>query len=230
MLTFARKTMDSPQLEAAMSALYGAITGLILATLAAWLLGRRNLRASFALVLLAVPGWLCWRMLGEPFVGALLVTGGLLGGALRRLRITGALKAGGELAAHARRARTIRELARNWRDRRRLRKYGPMDWPGTYVLGEDEHRALVRLPIARDEGRHMLLIGATGAGKTTTLSSVLWRHVQGGCGAILDRPEGRPGAGRAGALRGAGAQPRVLLLLARLATRPVESVGCRYAF
>lgn len=62
------QTVDSPQLEAAASALYGAVAGLFLAALAAWLLGRQNLRASFALVLLVVPGWLCLRILDEPFL------------------------------------------------------------------------------------------------------------------------------------------------------------------
>jgi len=145
--------VGSPQLEAATSALHGAVAGLFLAALAAWLLGRRNLRASFALVLLVVPGWLCLRVLGEPYLGGLLVSGGLLGAAYRRLRIATALKAGGEMAEHARQARTIREVARNRHDRRRLRRFGPMDWPGTYVLGEDENGTLARLPLGREEGR-----------------------------------------------------------------------------
>ncbi len=122
----------------------------------------------------------------------MLITAGLLGWAFRRWRITSAIKAGGEIAAHARRARTIREVARNWWDRRRLARYGPMDWPGTYVIGEDESRAIVRLPVGHDEGRHMLLIGATGGGKTTTLSWALWRHLDAGCGAILIDPKGDP--------------------------------------
>jgi energy-coupling factor transporter ATP-binding protein EcfA2 len=184
--------VGSPQLEAATSALHGAVAGLFLAALAAWLLGRRNLRASFALVFLVVPGWLCLRVAGEPYLGGLLVSAGLLGAGFRRLRIATALKAGGEIAEHARQARTIREVARNRRDRRRLRRFGPMDWPGTYVLGEDENGTLARLPLGREEGRHVLLIGATGAGKTTTLSSVLWRHVEGGSGAILIDPKGDP--------------------------------------
>ncbi len=192
MFLSAQKTTDSPQFEAATSALHGVIAGLVLAMLLAWLLGRRNLGASFAFWPCMVGGWLCLRWLAEPYLGGMLVTAGLLGWAVRRWRITGALKAGGEIAQHARRARTIREVGRNWWDRRRLARYGPMDWPGTYAIGEDESRAVVHIPVGHQEGRHMLLIGATGAGKTTTLSWALWRHLEAGCVAILIDPKGDP--------------------------------------
>ncbi len=171
---------------------YGAIVGLAFALVVAWLLGRRNLRPSFALVLFALPGYLCVRVLGEPFLGGLLISAGVSGALVRRLRIAMAKKAGGELAQHARRARSIRKVAHDWRDRQRVRRYGPLDVPGVYALGEDENRAVVRLPLGRREGRHMLLIGATGAGKTTTLSAALWQHIQAGFGAVLVDPKGDP--------------------------------------
>ncbi len=56
MLIFAQKTMDSPQLEAATSALHGAIAGLVLAVALAWLLGRRNLHGELCPVAVRTAG------------------------------------------------------------------------------------------------------------------------------------------------------------------------------
>lgn len=136
---------ESPQLEAALSLFYGATVGLAFALVVVWLLGRRNLRPSFALAALVVPGYLCVSVLDEPFLGGLLGSAGVWGALVRRLRIGMAMKAGGELAHQARRARSIRQVARDWRDRQRVRRYGPLDFPGAYAVGEDENRAVVRL-------------------------------------------------------------------------------------
>lgn len=193
MLLFAQKTTDSPQLEAATSALNGVIVGLVLAVVVGLLLERRNLRGSLALWPCLAGGWICLTWIGDPFLGAMLITTGLLPWGFVRLRIGGAIKAGGELGDRARRARTIREVARNWWDRRRLARYGAIDWPGYYAIGEDESRAVVRVPLGRHEGRHTLLLGATGSGKTTTLAEAVWRHLDAGCGAIVIDPKGDRG-------------------------------------
>ena len=52
--------------------------------------------------------------------------------------------------------------------------------------------AVVRLPLGLGEGRHELLIGATGAGKTTTMLWTFLRHLEAGTGGVLIDPKGDP--------------------------------------
>ncbi len=59
-------------------------------------------------------------------------------------------------------------------------------------LGCDERGAIVRVPFGpgSDAGRHALVLGATGSGKTITQAYLAEQAVAGGCGAIVVDPKG----------------------------------------
>ncbi len=54
----------------------------------------------------------------------------------------------------------------------------------TYLLGADRRGLPVRVRFGRQSGRHQLLLGAAGSGKTNALVLTVCRHIQAGFGAI----------------------------------------------
>jgi hypothetical protein len=62
---------------------------------------------------------------------------------------------------------------------------------GELLLGRDESRRAVCIPFAgHTGGRHTLVVGATGSGKTTTQTSMLVQAIERGMGAIVLDPKG----------------------------------------
>jgi TraM recognition site of TraD and TraG/Type IV secretory system Conjugative DNA transfer len=185
------QTTPSPQLEAIGLACTGLLAGCLLAWAIAAVLSWRNLRGSFALPLSAF-GYVLLVGAGDVFYGCLFLSGGAVGAFTRFYWIRQDIKAGGELARTAREARGIRELLRNRRERHRVIDQALPIQGSSYALGTDPRGAVVWGPLGLREGRHLLLIGATGAGKTTSMLWSLFRHLEGGCAAIVIDPKGDP--------------------------------------
>jgi hypothetical protein len=65
---------------------------------------------------------------------------------------------------------------------------------GELPLGRDECRRTVSIPFDGDTGgRHTLVVGATGSGKTTTQASMVIQAIQRGMGAVILDPKGDSG-------------------------------------
>jgi hypothetical protein len=182
----------SPQLETIGAVLTGWLAGCLLGWAIAACLSWRNLRGSFALPL-AAAGYVAWAGLGQAFYGAALVSGGLLGAGFRAYWRHADLRAGGELGRAARDALTARALVSNHRERRAVTRSGRFVKGGRYALGLDSQGGVVWLPLGTRGGRHTLLIGATGTGKTTTMLWALLRHLDAGFGAIVIDAKGDRG-------------------------------------
>jgi conjugal transfer pilus assembly protein TraD len=59
-------------------------------------------------------------------------------------------------------------------------------------IGADSHRRAVAIPLGRRHGRHTLIVGATGSGKTVTESLIVARAIEHGLGAVIIDPKGDP--------------------------------------
>jgi hypothetical protein len=56
------------------------------------------------------------------------------------------------------------------------------------AVGRDERGRTVRIPVGHASGRHALVVGATGSGKTVTQAWIAGRLVQAGHGAVPSTP------------------------------------------
>jgi conjugal transfer pilus assembly protein TraD len=99
------------------------------------------------------------------------------------------LRAGGDLAAQARRRRTPRSALCSLRDRRRIRR-GHVVGARGLVVGRDQRGRAVQVPVGFSSGRHTLVLGATGSGKTVTQSWIAGRLIAAGHGAVVVDPKG----------------------------------------
>lgn len=61
---------------------------------------------------------------------------------------------------------------------------------GEVPLGRDERGRILSIPLAGSAGRHTLVVGATGSGKTVTQTWLLLRAIERGEGAIVVDPKG----------------------------------------
>lgn len=158
------------------------------AILLALLLRHTNRRGTFAVfpALASLP-----LVLIEPVVGWSAVAASVCGGAARESWRLGDIKKGHDKARLGRAAIGVRQSIRNWRDRGRLAD-GTFCDDGTYAVGVDEAGGVVRLPLGTDQGRHSLLIGATGSGKTTTMMSAIRSHLDADFGVVLIDAKGDP--------------------------------------
>jgi hypothetical protein len=181
----------SSPLETFGAALTGWLAGCLLGWAVAAALSWRNLRGSFALPL-ALVGYVTLVELREVFYGWALLGGGLVGAFVRASWRRSDLKAGGEASRTAREALTVRAFAATWWERRGLARDGELVDRGRYALGLDNRRGVVWLPLGLQGGRHALLIGATGTGKTTTMLWALLRHLDAGFGAVVIDAKGDP--------------------------------------
>jgi excisionase family DNA binding protein len=169
------------------SATVGVPAGLICGAGGAMLLGRLDWRGSVvapaAIAALAV----------VPFFGPALwaLAAVLLCGGLREHWRAEDIKKGQDKARRARQATGLVALIRNASERRRLVQ-GRYRMPDSYPVGTDETGAVSCLPLGLTEGRHALVIGATGSGKTTTLLTASTAHVDAGCGLVVIDPKGDP--------------------------------------
>jgi hypothetical protein len=79
------------------------------------------------------------------------------------------------------------------------------------LLGRDRRGRQVSIPaLDRDGGRHILVVGATGSGKTVTQAWIAGSAIERGMGAVVIDPKGDPGL-RAELERAAGATGRTLV-------------------
>src|SRR3954452_13438952 len=99
------------------------------------------------------------------------------------------LRHGGDRAQDARDRRTPLDAARDRRERRSVRGGRWVDRRGLTV-GRDQHGSAVRIPVGHASGRHALVVGATGSGKTVTQAWIAGRLVRAGYGAVVIDPKG----------------------------------------
>jgi conjugal transfer pilus assembly protein TraD len=99
------------------------------------------------------------------------------------------LRHGGERAQDARDRRTPLDATRVRVERRTVRGGRWIDRRGLAV-GRDERGRTVRVPIGHASGRHALVVGATGSGKTVTQAWIAGRLIRAGHGAVVIDPKG----------------------------------------
>ena len=135
-------------------------------------------------VLAAGPVWMAHRFAAI----AVAVATGLV-------TVTGAkwhaedMRAGGDVAANARRRRTPVSALRSGRDWRRIR-HGRVITKRGLVVGRDHRGRAVHIPVGDSGGRHTLVLGATGSGKTVTQAWIAGRLIAAGQGAVVVDPKG----------------------------------------
>lgn len=160
---------------------------LTFAAVGAALLGRLNLRGTVSLVP-AVLGLVA----GTVFpAGHWLALACLAAGVLREHWRREDIKKGHDQARRARTAIGLVGATRAASERRKLRQ-GTLRRDDSFPLGTDASGRVVWLPLGHREGRHTLLIGATGAGKTTTLLTAAHAHLDAGMGLIAVDAKGDP--------------------------------------
>ena len=99
------------------------------------------------------------------------------------------LRAGGDIAAHARRRRTPLSALRARGDRRRIRR-GRLVTKRGLVVGRDHRGKAVHIPVGHRSGQHTLVLGATGSGKTVTQAWIAGRLIEAGHAAVIVDPKG----------------------------------------
>ena len=106
------------------------------------------------------------------------------------------LEAGADLAALASARRTALDLLRRFARVMELRLRDTLSLPrwirgGRLVLGLDESNRPVSIPFGIETGaRHLLVVGATGSGKTVTQTWIATRAIEAGTGAVVVDPKG----------------------------------------
>jgi hypothetical protein len=167
------------------------LVALAVGSLLARLLRAHGLRWTWSLAPLALPIW-----------GAVLPAGWslALAAATVRAAVRGRrlhredLVAGGDLAEAAGQRRgpaslACRTLIRAFVDRDRRRRPVRLDG-GRLEIGRDDRARAVSIPFGAPAGRHSLVVGATGSGKTVTQTWIACRAVEGGLAAVVVDPKG----------------------------------------
>jgi hypothetical protein len=120
---------------------------------------------------------------------------GLVAGTALLATATGArwhhddLRHGADRAQYARDRRTPLDAGRQRVQRRALRGGRWIDRRGLAV-GKDQRGRTVRIPVGYGSGRHALVVGATGSGKTVTQAFIAGRLIRAGHGAVVIDPKG----------------------------------------
>jgi type IV secretory pathway TraG/TraD family ATPase VirD4 len=99
------------------------------------------------------------------------------------------IRHGGDRAQDARDRRSPLDAARARVERRGRRGGRWIDRKGLAV-GRDERGRTVRIPVGHASGRHALVVGATGSGKTVTQAWIAGRLIRHGHGAVVIDPKG----------------------------------------
>jgi conjugal transfer pilus assembly protein TraD len=99
------------------------------------------------------------------------------------------LRVGGDRAQTARDRRTPIDATRERIERRSGRGGRWIDRDGLAV-GRDHRGRTVRVPVGQASGRHTLVVGATGSGKTVTEAWIAGRLIEAGHGAVVIDPKG----------------------------------------
>ncbi len=159
--------------------------------LLARLLRRRGLRWTCSLALLAPA--LCAAPISADWSLTLAAIGVCASARGRRLHRED-LAAGGDLAETAVERRGPVSLAcraSTWRLVDRYARRRPVDLArGRLEVGRDDRARAVSIPFGSSAGRHVLVVGATGAGKTVTQTWVACRAIEGGLAAVVIDPKG----------------------------------------
>lgn len=187
-----RVSAPSARVEELGELFIAVLGGVVVAAVIAAVLQWRNLRGSFALPFAAV-GYIALFEVRNLRAGLMIVTAGVLGAVLRMWWRRKDIEAGGDQARRAREARTVRQVVRSHHERSAIRAGRVLDrGRSRFALGVDQAKRVVWQAIGRREGTHSLLIGATGAGKTTTMRLFVSRHLEAGCAAVVIDPKGDP--------------------------------------
>ena len=160
--------------------LIGALLGIAAALGAQYGLTWRNLRWTWALLpgalgILATAGL---RGIESWSVG--LAVGGLVTARWTFLLERRAHEAGGDARRRAREAVGIRDVLGV-----RLERRSRLVAEGRYLLGRDRRRRPVALRFGGHSGRHGLLVGASGSGKSNALLWCVARHIEAGFGVVV---------------------------------------------
>src|SRR3954452_2710128 len=99
------------------------------------------------------------------------------------------LRHGADRAKDARDRRTPLDAGRERFERRDVRGGRWIDRRGLAV-GRDQRGRIVRIPVGAASGRHTLVVGATGSGKTVTQAWIAGRLIGAGHGAVVIDPKG----------------------------------------
>lgn len=148
----------------------------------------RRLGVHWSIALLALPLPLIAFVI-NPVVGwgALLMIGaGVVGAANLHHRD---IASGGDIAQRARNRIGLGELRRNRRARRFAREVG-WTYRDQMIVGERDRELPVWIPLGRAEGRHTLIPGATGSGKSVTAAWIAGRMIEVGHGCVAIDPKG----------------------------------------
>jgi conjugal transfer pilus assembly protein TraD len=163
--------------------------GLLLALPGAYLLAAllrvRGLRSSWALLGLPVTYVvLGYQLLAFALDGVCLLAA-LLGASWHRQD----LDHGADYAEAARERLRIRDVLIRGLRRRAIRRGGWIK-DGRLVLGEDRRGMPVSIPVGYASGKHSLVLGATGSGKTVSEAWIACRLIEAGHGAVVIDPKG----------------------------------------
>jgi conjugal transfer pilus assembly protein TraD len=152
--------------------------------LAAWL-RKRALRASWALLGLPATYVLVGhRLFALALYGAWLLAA-LLGASWHRQD----LDHGADYAEAARERLRIRDVLIRALRRRAIQRGGWIK-NGRLMLGEDVRGMPVSIPVGYQSGKHTLVLGATGSGKTVSEAWIACRLIEAGHGAVVIDPKG----------------------------------------
>src|SRR3954469_7426415 len=99
------------------------------------------------------------------------------------------LRHGADRAQDARDRRTPLDAGRERLQRRAVRSGRWIDRRGLAV-GPDQRGRTVHIPIGTTSGRHALVVGATGSGKTVTQAFIAGQLIRAGHGAVVIDPKG----------------------------------------
>jgi hypothetical protein len=167
--------------------LEAAFAGLVIGALAAipahLLLAARNLHWSWALIPTAFGALAVWATLVESWSVALLV-GGACSARWAYLRERRDREPGGDARRRAGQAIGVGDAVARRRARRELRS-GRLVKDHGFLLGSNQKGLAVRLRFGGGSGRHGLLLGASGSGKTNALLWSVHRHMEAGFGVVV---------------------------------------------
>jgi hypothetical protein len=164
----------------------GAALGLAVGSLSARAMRRAHLHWSWAVVALVL--LVVLRDLAGVAAPALAV-GALVAAVRGRSWHRADLETGGDLGELAASRHAPSDLIPRLRAALCPRRAGWFRGRGL-VLGRDERSRVVSIPFGGAGGRHTLVVGATGSGKTVTQSWIAARAVERGMGAIVVDPKG----------------------------------------
>ena len=170
---------DSPLAQTMNTLMIAVPATVAVGALVAAFLQYKNWRGTFALIP-AAPLALVALVAPYAWVG---VAACVVAGVLRECWRYGEIKKGHEKLRRGKAAIGPVPYWRNLKDRRRVAA-GELSVGEAYAAGEDHSGGIVRLPLGLTQGRHSLLIGATGSGKTTSMLNTAMSYLDAGAGVV----------------------------------------------